>query len=65
MKYQRAPGGSKEWETPQALFDALEEEFRFTLDACATPENAKCKLYFTREISVRTYPWNHCQAPLS
>ena len=35
------------WSTPQAFFDRLNEEFRFTLDACALPENAKCELYFT------------------
>ena len=32
---------SGEWETPQAFFDKLDREFRFTLDACATDENAK------------------------
>lgn len=36
-----------EWETPQDLFDELNKEFQFTLDACATPENAKCEKYFT------------------
>lgn len=36
-----------EWETPQDLFDKLDAEFEFTLDVCATPENAKCTRYFT------------------
>jgi hypothetical protein len=37
-----------EWETPQALFDELDRIFGgFTLDPCATPENAKCSRYFT------------------
>ena len=40
---------SDEWETPQALFDGLNDEFGFTLDVCATAENAKCKRYFTKE----------------
>ena len=31
-----------EWGTPQWLFDALHRRFHFTLDVCATPENAKC-----------------------
>ncbi|ETK27382.1 phage N-6-adenine-methyltransferase [Paenibacillus larvae] len=35
------------WETPQNLFDRLNEEFKFDLDVCAIPENAKCKRYFT------------------
>lgn len=34
-------------ETPASLFDPLHTEFRFTLDACATHENAKCSLYYT------------------
>lgn len=38
---------SNEWETPQDLFDRLNEEFKFTLDAAATPENAKCDRFFT------------------
>lgn len=38
---------TNEWETPQDLFDKLNEEFNFTLDPCATKENAKCKKYYT------------------
>lgn len=38
---------SNEWETPQGLFDLLNNEFHFTLDPCATKENAKCSRYFT------------------
>lgn len=38
---------TNEWETPQDFFDKLNEEFNFTLDPCATPENAKCKKYYT------------------
>lgn len=34
------------WETPQEFFDKLNREFDFTLDACATPENAKCSIPF-------------------
>jgi site-specific DNA-methyltransferase (adenine-specific) len=33
---------SDEWETPQALFDLLDKEFHFTLDAAATKDNSKC-----------------------
>lgn len=36
-----------EWATPQDLFDELNKEFKFTLDPCATTENAKCKKFFT------------------
>lgn len=36
-------------ETPQDFFDKLNEEFRFTLDPCATKENHKCEKYYTKE----------------
>lgn len=36
-----------EWATPRAFFDALNAEFHFDLDPCATPENAKCPRFFT------------------
>ena len=32
--------GNNEWETPQELFDALDKEFHFTLDPCATRRSA-------------------------
>lgn len=35
-----------DWETPQVFFDLLDGEFGFTLDVCATAENAKCDEYF-------------------
>lgn len=38
-----------EWETPQALFDRLNAIWHFETDVCATPENAKCAKYYTRE----------------
>jgi hypothetical protein len=37
------------WETPANFFADLNAEFHFTLDVCATPENAKCERYFTPE----------------
>lgn len=30
-----------EWETPQDLFNLLNQEFHFNLDPCCTKENAK------------------------
>lgn len=35
-----------EWETPQALFDTLHAEFRFTVDAAANETNHKCDRWF-------------------
>jgi phage N-6-adenine-methyltransferase len=35
------------WETPQVLFDKLNAKYHFTLDVCATVENAKCPHFFS------------------
>ena len=45
------------WETPQALFESLDREFHFTVDSCATPENAKCPLFFTPELNGLSQNW--------
>ena len=46
-----------EWETPQDLFDRLNDEFHFTLDACATKENAKVSRFFTKEQDGLKQDW--------
>jgi phage N-6-adenine-methyltransferase len=48
---------SDEWETPQELFDALNEIFHFTLDVCATPLNAKCASYYTKAEDGLSQAW--------
>jgi phage N-6-adenine-methyltransferase len=50
--------GNDEWETPQALFDRLNAIYNFTLDVCATPENAKCKRYFTQADDGLKQDWS-------
>ena len=40
---------SDEWETPQWLFDQLDQEYNFTLDVAATPDNAKCSKFYTKK----------------
>jgi len=49
---------SNEWETPQELFDGLDKEFNFDLDPCATKENAKCSIYYTKEEDGLAQNWN-------
>lgn len=44
------------WGTPQALFDKLNEEFAFTLDACATAETAKCDNYYSEDALEKDWP---------
>ena len=60
---------SDEWSTPQDLFDALNDEFHFTLDPCATDENAKCKMYYTSSDNGLEKEWaDHvvfCNPPYS
>tara|TARA_R100000664_G_scaffold10429_2_gene17232 strand:+ start:632 stop:1147 length:516 start_codon:yes stop_codon:yes gene_type:complete len=46
-----------DWETPQALFDKLNNIYKFTLDPCATHENAKCKKYYTKEDNGLSKDW--------
>ena len=48
---------SDEWETPQGIFDELDKEFHFTLDACATDQNRKCDRYFTIEQNGLQKSW--------
>lgn len=45
------------WETPQDFYDKLDEEFKFNLDPCATPETAKCNKYFTKEDDGLKQSW--------
>lgn len=48
----------EEYGTPQKLFDQLNLEFGpFTLDPCATMENAKCKTFFTRKENGLIQSW--------
>ncbi|MDW5563931.1 MAG: DNA N-6-adenine-methyltransferase [Methanomassiliicoccus sp.] len=46
-----------EWGTPWSLFWRLDEEFSLNLDVCATPLNAKCSRYFTREDDGLAKEW--------
>jgi len=49
---------TNEWATPQAFFDALDVEFNFTLDPCATKENAKCKKFYTEKDNGLAQSWD-------
>ena len=47
----------EKWATPQDFFDKLNDEFHFTLDAAASPDNAKCANYFTEEQDGLVQSW--------
>ena len=52
MKGERAMSARAmrdDWATPASVFDPLNAEFGFTLDAAALPHNAKCERYLTPE----------------
>lgn len=49
--------GNPEWSTPQYVFDALDREFGFTLDVCATQENAKCRRFFDKKADGLSKDW--------
>ncbi len=53
---------SDSWGTPRDLFEALDAEFRFDLDPCATKETAKCARYFTQETDGLAAPWTRWRA---
>lgn len=57
-----------DWETPQYLFDELNERFHFDLDAAADRKNAKTTLYYSKHVSALENEWNgnvFCNPPYS
>ena len=48
------------WETPAALFDLLNAEFRFTLDAAADESNRKCERWLEGPHQDEAFPWCGC-----
>jgi phage N-6-adenine-methyltransferase len=46
------------WGTPRKLFESLHQEFQFTLDACASADNAKCvNSLVDGQVDALTVPW--------
>jgi len=45
------------WATPQKFFDKYDAIFNFTLDVCATKDNAKCAAYYTIEDNGLSQSW--------
>lgn len=50
---------SYEWATPQVFFDKLNTEFGFTVDVCASPDNAKCERYWTKYDDSLDKDWSN------
>jgi len=45
------------WATPQDFFDRYNGLYGFQLDVCASPENAKCTRFFTKEDDGLAQEW--------
>ena len=48
----------EEWSTPRDLFHLLDKKYHFTLDPCASPENAVCEKYYTKEDDGLSKDWS-------
>jgi site-specific DNA-methyltransferase (adenine-specific) len=48
----------QDWETPQKLFDELNEEFQFERDVAANEQNAKCAKFFTEADDGLKQDWS-------
>lgn len=60
-KKQFAPlfsSNKADWETPAHLFNALNDEFHFTVDLAASFENKKVQKYFSIEQDAFRLQWN-------
>ena len=49
--------GKDDWGTPQELYNSLNKEFGFTLDACADQSNYKHENYYTIEDDGLKKDW--------
>lgn len=47
-----------DWETPQDLFEGLDDEFTFTLDVAANQDNAKCERFFDIHMNGLIQDWS-------
>jgi site-specific DNA-methyltransferase (adenine-specific) len=46
-----------DYPTPQEFFNQLNETYHFTLDPCASKDNAKCERYYTKEQDGLKQKW--------
>jgi phage N-6-adenine-methyltransferase len=53
----RYNGNGREWATPPEVFDPLHAKYGFTLDPCATPENAKVPRFYTEADDGLSKSW--------
>lgn len=54
---------SQEWETPKKLFDELNQEFKFLVDACSSTKNTKCLVRYDDCLTTHWLINNHFMNP--
>jgi phage N-6-adenine-methyltransferase len=54
----RYNGNGRHWATPPEVFEPLHREFNFTIDVCATPENAKLPRFYTELDDGLSKDWS-------
>ena len=47
-----------DYETPDEVYNPLNEEFGFTIDVCADEDNHKCEAYYSIEEDGLYYSWS-------
>lgn len=57
MNRSMLTSNSENWTTPDDLFAELDQVFDFTLDPCASRENAKCARFFTKKQDGLAQDW--------
>lgn len=69
IMFSKSTKETDEWETPKDLFDKLDAEFHFTLDAAASDKNHLCSKYYTEETNSLIQDWTgevaFCNPPYS
>lgn len=50
-------GGRDDWCTPTRLFENLNKEFNFNLDAAASEENSRCEFYIDEQQDALKQDW--------
>ncbi|OIV46864.1 phage N-6-adenine-methyltransferase [Sodalis sp. TME1] len=70
LKSNTRPEHKDTWRTPSEVFQALDAEFGFCLDAAADHDNARCRHYLTEEDDALSCDWHtrgtiFCNPPYS
>lgn len=55
---------SVEYSTPLDIFEPLRDEFDIKFDICASKENNKCPLYYTKENNCLTREWSEIRGSI-